>query len=208
MEISVLFIGHSYARRAKEDRIEKGLDPNTIYIDNLKLNFKYIFKGGQNHKFFNENLKIRDEIKSHSPNIVITALAGNAVAKTSLYDMATAQLEMRKYYCWLNETFPQALIIPIEAEPRFNHHHELPPDHDPKNESYKTRRKAMNNAIQRMKGKHSTILLYKQLNDRDLFIRKEKNPYVHLNQRGYEIYWGLIISGLRAALSKYGFLHD
>ena len=87
MEISVLFIGHSYARRAKEDRIEKGLDPNTIYIDNLKLNFKYIFKGGQNHKFFNENLKIRNEIESLSPNIVITALAGNAVAKTSLYDI-------------------------------------------------------------------------------------------------------------------------
>ena len=137
-------------------------------------------------------MKIREEKQSHSPNIVLAALAGNAVAKSSLYDMATAQLEMRKFYCWLNEIFPEALIIPIEAEPRFNYHHELPPEHDPEEESYKTRRKSMNNAIQRMKGKHATILLYKRLNDRSLFKSREFNPYVHLNQRGYEIYWSLI----------------
>ena len=209
-QLSVLFLGHSYARRARDHRIEKRQSPYFIPLGNTILNFTYIFKGGQNYHFFYNDTNIRKRIESCTPDIILIALAGNAVSKKSFeYPMPTAQADMRIFHEWLTLTFPNAKIIPIEAEPRFNPHCELPPDHDPLTESYRNRRRTMNNAIQRMRGKHATVLLYNIFQDRSLFIPYEchgRCKYVHLNYKGYEIYWDLILNCLHHNLIKWNLI--
>ena len=136
----------------------------------------------------------------------MVALAGNAVAKSKDHDIPSANAEMRIFHSWLCATFPLAKILPIEAEPRFNVHQELPVHHDPLKESYKSRRKAMNMAMSRMHCKHGIIRVYNRLNDRNLFIKRERTPYVHLNEAGNKVYWDIIYKGLKFSLTKWGIL--
>lgn len=204
-KMSVLFIGHSYVRRIKSYRLSNNL-PTNMSFDNITLVFNFIFVGGKNYEFFNADNKIRNKIKSHSPDIILVSLTGNAVSKSSNNDMPSANAEMRIFHSWLCATFPFAKILPIEAEPRFNVHRELPVKHNPLKESYKSRRKAMNMAMSRMSCKHGMIRVYNRLNDRNLFLRRERTPYVHLNDAGNYVYWDIIYKGLKFSLTKWGLL--
>ena len=164
--LSVLFIGHSYVRRAHLYRKDHNLPLNKLQIKNVSLNMKYYWRGGSNYKQFNDLPEIKKRILTHSPDIIIVALAGNAVSSHSSYSMPEAQEEMRIFHRWLTTSFPNAKILPIEAEPRFNKHSELPKNHPDNTESYHDRRKSMNHAINRMKGKHGTIRLFNALNEK------------------------------------------
>ena len=199
-ELSVLFIGHSYVRRARLYRQRKNLPVDNIQIEGINLKFKYFWRGASNYQHFNDIPYIKKFLITQSPDIIIIALAGNAVSSPSSYTMPKAQDEMRKFHRWLTSTFPNAKILPIEAEPRFNSHEELTITHDPLVESYHSRRKCMNHAIDRMKGKHGMIRVYTLLNDRSLFER----DLVHLNKDGYKIYWELITNCLKFSLKKWG----
>ena len=204
-KLNVLFIGHSYVRRLMFHRLNNNLSTNMTF-HNLVLVFNYIYVGGKNYSFFNSDNKIRNAIKSHNPDIILISLAGNAVSKSNYYDIPSANAEMRIFHSWLCATFPSAKILPIEAEPRYNYHRELPVKHDPLHESYKSRRKAMNIAMSRMSCKHGLIRIFNRLTDRNLFLRHDRTPYVHLNESGNEIYWDIIYKGLDFSLRKWGFL--
>ena len=208
-QLNVLFIGHSYVRRAREYRQKKNLT-HSILISNYKLNFFYFWIGGQNYTQFNSNPNTLAGIKNvgnrNPPDIILVCLAGNAVARPSSFEMPLANHEMRVFHEWVKTSFPSAKLIPIEAEPRFNYHSELPKDHGKDGvikESYKSRRVSMNSAIKRDKSKDALCQLYNELNDIKYFIPYERNPYVHLNDEGYELYWKLIINCLTCCLGKW-----
>ena len=203
--MSVLFIGHSYVRRARLHRLQHYFSTN-LTIENVILHFNYIWRGGKNYAFFNSDEDTKKNIKFYSPDIILVALAGNAVSKSSYYDMPSANAEMRIFHNWLCFNFPYAKILPIEAEPRYNRHKELPRNHNPLLESYKSRRKAMNMAMARMSCKHGLIRVYSRLNDRKFYLRRDRTPYVHLNKLGNERFWELIINGLNYNLEKWGYL--
>merc|ERR1712030_82078 len=100
-ELSVLFIGHSYVRRARLYRKDHNLCINKIQIHDVNLNLKYFWRGGSNYKDFNNIPEIKKRILTYSPDIIIIALAGNAVSSPSTYSMPEAQEEMRKFHRWL-----------------------------------------------------------------------------------------------------------
>ena len=206
-ELTVLFIGHSYVKRAKEYRSRNGLTPN-VSIQDLFLKFIYIARGGKSYKFFNEDEEVKEEILKYSPDIVLVALAGNSACKHSSNEMQLENDEMRKFHNWLLIKFPNAYVAPIEAEPRFNWHNELPIERDINLESYKQRRKSINSAMSRMACKHGIIRVYNRLNDRNLFKPRHGNGYVdaHLNDEGLEIYLDIIHKGLEFLLRKWKFL--
>ena len=204
--LKILFLGHSYIRRAKAYREEHNLSTNKLAIRNLIFSTTYFWRGGCNYKEFNKE-NTRDQILKYSPDFIIVALAGNAVAKlSSEMSMIDAQAEMRKFHTWLFESFPNAKILPIECEPRFTPHTDLDRNHNPLTESFHARRISMNNALKRLGAKHGLIRLFTKLQDRKLFVKRERYPYTHLNDQGYEVYWELILGALDFNLVKWGYL--
>ena len=41
-----------------------------------------------------------------------------------------------------------------------------------------------------------------------LYLKKDKTPYIHLNNLGNEVYWDVITKGLKYNLGKWGYLNE
>ena len=98
--------------------------------------------------------------------------------------------------CEMSGGLPQAFIIPAEVEPRFSFNPLLPPNH--KEESFKARRRAFNQAVNRNRDKHLMLRLADLLCDRDYFTWNG----VHLEDLGNKVYWSALKGCLKEAIPK------
>ena len=189
----VTIIGHSYVRRLRDYRSSTQRFPGVLTVDGKCFLLKYVCEGGKDYSFFNQSIKHKIDVVESSPDIVLVVLGGNAVGNMDI-SIPEATEEMRRYFYWLQDWFPAALLVASEVEPRYNL--TLPAGQ----ESYWRRRNAFNQALKRMPGKHYTHRISIYLNHREFYTGNG----VHLNDRGNHFYWGLISETLSGLAKKFG----
>ena len=193
-EIKLTVVGHSYVRRLMEYRQRRVQHPEKLELGGKKFNLSYVHKGGVDYHFYNRSQRYKNKIIATSPQIIIVILGGNRVCSTQ--PVPEISIQMRQFHAWLKSTFPQTFIITAEVEPRFSFNPLLPPNH--REESFKARRSAFNQAVKRNRDKHLMLRLADLLCDRDYFTWNG----VHLEDLGNKVYWSALKGCLKEAIPK------
>ena len=191
----ITLIGHSYVRRLMEYRQNYEKYPGVIEVDGKTFQPTYVWQGGKDYAFFNKSNVHKDLIIESRPDLILVVLGGNAVASGDI-EIPVASRDMRSYFFWLQENFPNSLLIAAEVEPRYDGQGPPSPDQE---ESHWERRNAFNQAVYRLPGKDFTHRVAKYLNHRNFYTFDG----VHFSNRGNHFYWGMIKDTLSKVIKKF-----
>ena len=106
----ITLIGHSYVRRLMEYRKIHEKCPGVIEVDGKTFQPTYVWQGGQDYAFFNGSNFHKEVIIQSKPDLILVILGGNAVASGDI-DIPVASRNMRTFFYWLQENFPNSLLI-------------------------------------------------------------------------------------------------
>ena len=149
MALKVTLVGHSYVRRLMDYRIENEESPFSMSVDNVSMTLSFVHQGGKGYEFFNSSEAHKAQIVMSRPDIILVILGGNGVSSGA--EIPTVSAQMRKFHEWLRGACPGAIIIAAESEPRYDLN--LTDNKGNPVESYKERRNAFNQALNRTKSK-------------------------------------------------------